>query len=399
MGGRPTSHQAPAPTGFTRDRETRVVYVHLAVWGYFLYGFGPAVALLREEQRVSAAVSALHVSGLALGAIIAGMVCSPAAARVGRGTLMRVGVIGMAAGVALFTASSALPVTLLGATVTGTFAAIVVNMHAPVLTDHHLRAGAAAISEANALTAAIGILGPLAVGAGVVAGVGWRVGILVTLVLGAGAVLYSRGVRLPDRPHGAQGVSAQRVSGALPGRYWAAWLVYLLCVAVEFSMALWGSDLLRIRSGAGDATAAAALMFMVAGMSVGRVVGARLTLRHAADRLLCAALALNAAGFAVFWLSHVTWLSVAGLFVVGLGIAMQFPLNMSRAIAASGGRTDMAAARAGLGGGLAMAAAPFALGLLADTVGLSAAFLLVPALLLAAGAVTVADRAVSARTP
>jgi hypothetical protein len=59
----------------------------------------------------------------------------------------------------------------------------------------------------------------------------------------------------------------------------------------------------------------------------------------------------------------------------------------------------MAAARAGLGGGLAMAAAPFALGLLADTVGLSAAFLLVPALLLAAGAVTVADSAVSARTP
>jgi fucose permease len=169
-------------------------------------------------------------------------------------------------------------------------------------------------------------------------------------------------------------------------------------VAVEFSMALWGSDLLRIRSGAGDATAAAALMFMVAGMSVGRVVGARLALRHAADRLLCAALALNAAGFAVFWLSHATWLSVAGLFVVGLGIAMQFPLNMSRAIAASGGRPDMAAARAGLGGGLAMAAAPFALGLLADAVGLSAAFLLVPVLLLAAGAVTVADSAVSART-
>jgi predicted MFS family arabinose efflux permease len=393
------SDQAPAQTGFTRDRETRVVYLHLAVFGYFLYSFGPAVALLREEQRISAAVSALHVSAFAVGAVIAGIFCSRAAARIRRGTLMRAGLIGMVGGIALFTATAALPVTLLGAAIAGTFASVLVNTHSPVLSDHHPGAGAAAISEANALTAAIGLLGPLALGAGVAVGVGWRAGILVTVVLAAASLAYSRGVRLPDHPRPLSSASPPPPAGTPPGRYWMAWVVFVLCVAVEFSMALWGSDLLRRQSGAGDATAAGAIMFMVAGMAVGRVAGGRLTLRHPADRLLCAALAVNAAGFALFWLSHVTWLSIAGLFVVGLGIAMQFPLNMSRAIAASNGRPDIAAARAGLGGGLAMAAAPFALGLLADTVGLSAAFLLVPVLLLMAAAVTVADGALSARTP
>jgi fucose permease len=75
-----------------------------------------------------------------------------------------------------------------------------------------------------------------------------------------------------------------------------------------------------------------------------------------------------------------------GLFVTGLGVSLHYPLGIARALAASGGRRDQAAARASLGVGLAVGAAPFTLGAVADRVGTHAAFLVVPALLAAAAA-------------
>jgi predicted MFS family arabinose efflux permease len=365
-------------SGLRRDRATRVVYAELAVFGYFLYSFGPAVPLLRTEQGVSAAVSSLHGTALALGAVIAGSTSARAAAMIGRGNLMRLGVVGISAGIVLFTATTFLPLTLLGAMVGGTFASIVVNTHAPILSDHHRLAGPAAISEASALTAAIGVLGPLVIGLSVHFGLGWRGGLLATLVLAVLTLGYSRGVPLPDRRHDDRLDHSAAAIAAEP--YWAAWLVFVLCVGIEFSMMLWASDLLR-HNGLDDGAAAGAILFMVAGMSIGRAIGSRLTARYPIDALLAGALLVNAAGFALFWLSGVAWLSIAGLFVVGLGIAMQFPLNMSRVIAASNGRPDLAAARAGSGAGLAIGAAPFALGLLADTFGITRAFALVPVLL------------------
>jgi fucose permease len=91
-------------------------------------------------------------------------------------------------------------------------------------------------------------------------------------------------------------------------------------------------------------------------------------------------------GFAAFWASTAPMAALTGLVVVGLGIALQYPLGTVRAVAASGGRPDRAAGRLSVAAGLASGIAPFALGALADSIGTHAAFLLVPALLLAAAA-------------
>jgi predicted MFS family arabinose efflux permease len=378
-----------------RDRVTRIVYAELAVFGFFIYGFGPAVPLLRDEQGISSAVSALHGTGLALGAIVAGMLGAPAVALMGRGAVMRVALVGLCAATGLLTASVAVPVTLLGATVAGISAGLLVNTHAAILTDHHGAAAAAAISEANAVAAAVGILGPLALGAGVAIGVGWRAGLLVSVGLAAAALLYSRGTRMPDAPAVARPAPRSRVA-RLPAAYWMAWLIFVLCVAVEFCMTIWASDLLRQRDGLHDGAATTAIFFMVAGMAVGRLTGSRLALRHRPEVLLGVALAVNGAGFALFWLSGVVVLAVVGLFVAGVGMAMQFPLNVSRAIAAAGGRSDVAAARTGIGAGLAIGTAPFALGVLADAVGTAQGMLLVPGLLAAASIVLLASRSANA---
>ena len=368
-------------TGLVRDRVTATVYGTMAVYGYFIYGFSPAVPLLRDEQGVSRAVSALHGTALAVGAVVAGLVGAGLVARCGRGVLLRAGIAAMTAGVVAFTASTALPVTLLGALVAGTAGSVLVNLHSPALTEHHGPAGPAAISEANAVAAGVGLLAPLALGLAATTALGWRAGTLLLVPMAAVVLLAGRRVRLPDPPPApARGPG----SGSLPRAYWLAWGTLVLCIAVEFSMTIWASDLLRERSGLGAGAAAAAITAIIAGMTLGRLAGGRLALRFPVDGLLLAAIALAAAGFGLFWASTVAWLAVLGLLVAGLGIALHFPLGIARAISAAGGRPDLAAARVSLGAGAAIGCGPFVLGALADSFGVHAAFLLVPAMLAAA---------------
>jgi predicted MFS family arabinose efflux permease len=377
-------------SGLERDRATRVVYLHMAVFGYWLYAFGPVVPLLRQDQGLSRSVAGLHGTALAAGSVLAGVVGAALVTRFGRAGVMRAGLVGLAAAVLLITSATALPVTLLGALVGGTLGSLLVNTHSPVLSDHHELAGPAAINEANALAAATGVLSPLVLGTSVALGLGWRVALLGVVPLVVIGLLYSRGVRLPDaRPPTGLPPGAR---ARLPRRYWVSWTVLVLCIAVEFSMTVWASELLRERVGMSAGAAAGSIGLLVLGMSVGRLVGGRLALRLPVDTLLAGSLLVTAVGFAAFWLGRTPWVAVVGLLVVGLGVATQFPLAVTRAIAAARGLADVATARGSLGAGLAIGAAPFALGILADRVGTHVAYLVVPALLLLAGSVLVADR-------
>ena len=52
-----------------RDRRTWLTYGQLGVYGWFLYGFGPALTLLRDEQGFTRTVAGLHGTALALVAL------------------------------------------------------------------------------------------------------------------------------------------------------------------------------------------------------------------------------------------------------------------------------------------------------------------------------------------
>jgi hypothetical protein len=67
-------------------------------------------------------------------------------------------------------------------------------------------------------------------------------------------------------------------------------------------------------------------------------------------------------------------------------------LGVSAALAAAPGNADAAAARLAVGGGGAVLIAPFALGALADRVGIGTAFVVVPILLAAVALALVAGR-------
>jgi fucose permease len=158
----------------------------------------------------------------------------------------------------------------------------------------------------------------------------------------------------------------------------------VMCISLEFCMTIWCSDVLRQRAGLPAGVAATGVTAIVAGMALGRVAGGRIALRRGVDWLLYRALLTTLGGFFLFWISTVGWLSFCGLFVTGLGLALLFPLTISRAIEFSDGRPDLATARTSLGAGLAVGGGPFLLGALADAVGTHRAFLLVPLLAVAA---------------
>jgi fucose permease len=75
---------------------------------------------------------------------------------------------------------------------------------------------------------------------------------------------------------------------------------------------------------------------------------------------------------------------LVGLFVLGLGVALLYPLTLGLAMGAAGTRADTASARAALAGALGILVTPALLGGVADKVGLRLAHLIVPGLVLVA---------------
>lgn len=364
-----------------RDRVTWLVYGSMAVYGYFLYGFGPTVSLVGSDQGVSRAVAGLHGTALAVGAVLAGLGGPLLVGRLGRAVALRVGLLGLGVGTIVYLGGTTTWVTLSGALIAGTFGSIVVNTHSAVLTHQHELLGPAAVSEANALAAGCGLLAPVVIGAAAAVGLGWRAGLLVAAV--AALALAAVALRIPfPRPSGSARAGPGRWrAAAMPQRYWAAWTVLVLCIGTEFSLTFWSSDLLREQVGVSAAVGTSSVAALVAGMTAGRFVGGWWARRRSPDWLLVRSLLLAAAGWLAFWSSAVLWLSLLGLLVLGLGLSVQFPLAISRVIAASEGRPDTATGLASIGAGFAIGTAPFLLGFLADAGGTHRAFLLVPGLL------------------
>ncbi|MFJ8831068.1 MFS transporter [Micromonospora aurantiaca] len=397
-----------------RDRITWLTYAQLGLWGFFLYGFGPVVPLLRDEQGTSAAVAGLHSTGIAVGALAGGALFAPVARRLGRAPAIWLGLAGVAAGVTALGLLRPLPATLAAVAVIATFGMMVVSGVSVVLTARHGPTAPAALTEANAACAGMGILAPLTIGATVDAGLGWRplmaveVG-LITLVALAALTFRVRGpkrapadaaagtpvpvavaTRVPAVPASGQPVySGSGAAVRLPRAYWIAWVLMSVTGSIEVCLSLWTADVLRTHAGLSAGGASAAVAAIVCGMFAGRIAGGRAALRWAPVPLLLGALTVSMAGFALFWGSTVGWLAVTGLVVLGLGNALHYPLAISIALAVAGPAADKAAGWSAYSMGVGFGIAPVALGWVADGVGPHPAFLLLPAFIAVAVLLTV----------
>jgi fucose permease len=368
-----------------RDRITWLIYAQLGVWGYFLYGFGPIVPLLRDENHVSNTVAGLHSTAMAAGSMIGGALAPFLLRRFGRGRAMWGSLAGVAVCAIGFVALRGLEFTLPLAAVITVFGIVLVTGVVAALNERHAAAAPAAITEANAVANGAGLVAPFVIGLTVSAGLGWRPGLLtlVALIGLLGLVALRFRVRLPAGTVGARTPSGQR--RPLGRAYQLAWAMMAVTGSIEAGLSLWSADLLRARDGMSAGAAAQAISAIVAGMFLGRFGGARLALRIAPLRLYFVALLTSAAGFAVFWTTRTPALAVAGLLLLGLGNAMHYPIAIALALKVAPDQPDRAAAVASYSMGVSFGAGPLVLGAAADLVGVRIAFLIVPLLLVAAG--------------
>ena len=377
---------------FPRDRVTVALYGSFVTWGWFLYAFSPAVPLIAAEQGISRGQAGLHGTAMAFGTVTTGMISAAFAARYGRRAQSLIGGGFIVAGVALLMSGGTLAVTLPAVFVAAIGGNLTISAAQPALSVHHGVAGPGAVTEANAMSAAFGLLAPLAVGASVAGGWGWRPAVALTMVLAVVTALLM--MRLPadgalgrgtrTRPAAHDDAAAVRTRG-FSTAFWCFWVALVCGVAIEFSTTFWASDLLASRAGASPSVATASVSALVAGMCVSRFVVGPLAVRKAPEKLLLIGFATAGLGWLVFWLATNPVLAMAGLVLAGMGYGTHYPLAVSLALRSSDGRPDQAQGRTSLGVGGAVALSPFLLGALADEFGAHLAFLLVPVLIVVGG--------------
>ncbi|GAA2913682.1 MFS transporter [Streptosporangium fragile] len=372
---------AIAPVRLNRDRATWLIYLQLGVFATYLYGLSAVLPLLRLDQGVSQTVAGLHGTAMAVGGIITGLALPWLTRRIGRRAVVWTGLAGMNVGVLLVAASTALPATLLGYGIASGMASITLYTAMAALDDHHGPAGPAAISEANAVCVIVGIGVPFVVSAAAQSAFGWRAALLVPPLLTVLLALAMGRVWMPERDGDGEQDAVSRGGARFGWRFYLAGSVLFCCVAMEFCFNLWAAKLFSDQTGLSAAVAATALTAFTGGMAAGRLAGGWLALRVPPTALFVGALLLTGVGWAIFWLSSSPVFSYAGLALSGLGVALHFPLALSRVLAASGGRPDQASAIASIFSGLAVGIGPFLLGALADGFGTQQAFLMVPALI------------------
>lgn len=387
------------PAGsYRRDDITWLLIGLQAFYNASLNILGPLMPYVRDELDLSYTVGSLHFSGVAAGMIVGGMAGDRLVARIGRRATAWTGVAGILAGMAGLAAGSSALVTILAVFLPmGCLGSLLLVVLGASMSDHHGPNRALGISEANMAAAFAAGVAPLAIGAAAALGLGWRAALLFpALWAGALALRFGRAGFPPAAARPRLGYA----SGALPLGYWLYWATVVLVVAVEFGLIYFGADFLHSVAGMSKGAAATTMSLFLWGMLAGRIAGRKVLSTLPARRVLPVAMALTLAGFVVYWAQPGPLVSVAGLFVAGLGVANLYPLCLTLAFEAAPGQSDAAGARLTFASGSAILAAPLLLGALSDLAGIRAAYVIVPLfVLIGYVTLTLGNRATAASDP
>jgi len=370
------NQKRPETDSFVRDAPTVLSYAALGCYSFWLYSFGPAVTLLREELTFSYTLLGIYSVLWSVGAALAGAGFAWVARRLARGVLFWCSALATVAGAALFTLGGGVPVTLVAAGLFGLAGTMLLTVIQAILSDRHGSRRDRALTEANIGAGASAVFAPLVLGV-LAASVGWRAAFALPAVVLVLLYLRYRREPLPAAPR----QQAAERAGGLPMACWLFAVLTAVSSAVEFCLVYFGPQML-LGTGLSAAAAGTALSSNYLGILIGRLLGARLSRRPGRSvALLYASLALTGGGFVLFWLTDRPAVAVLGLFLCGAGIANLYPLALALTLDAARGREDRANARSQLILGVVAAASPYLLGTLADRYGLAAAFALEPVLI------------------
>jgi len=377
------------PKQFVRDKPTLISYAQASCFGWLIFGSGPAINFLRDDLHLSRAMASAHSLGMSIGGITAGLTAQKLIHRYGRGWLLRWASIVLALGILLFTIGRVVPITLFGFTLCFLGGVTIVQSTAAFLSHHQGRFASAAISELHGVAAGFGLLSPVVIGLCVTYGFGWRIGMVVGAVATVVVELFrGRDTASYGLPFSAdEEVLGHDVPGPLPKAFWWACIAMICTSGVEYAVLLWSSDYLRTNGGLAKGASAVALGCVVGAMAIGRLAGSVLTKRIPSEHLYLGSLLLALTGFLGFWATSTPAIMIVFLTVTGFGLSLHFPFGIERSIKVSAGRADRATTRIAIATAISSGIAPFSIGVLADHIGVSKAFLVVPGALIVALAV------------
>jgi MFS transporter, DHA1 family, inner membrane transport protein len=358
-----------------RDLATWYSYLALGFFTYLLTIQGNILPFLKQELDLSYRVVSLHSAAIAAGMIAVGLLGDRVVRRFGRRVALALGAMGAAAGAVLLCLAPFAWASIASCALIGALGALIPAVVPALLADLHGPRRHVAITEASAASYAFAMTAPLLTSLSIAVLAGWRPAVLAGALLGVLILVACRRAAIVDAVR-----TDTSAATSLPVAYWAYWCLLVTVIAIEFCVLLWAPTFLGRVAGLPQAHAASAAAAFALAMLLGRTAGSGVVRHVRPQRLFAIALLVTALGFLLYWGAGTPLLAVIGLFVLGLGVALLYPLTLGFAIGAAGERGDTASARFMLAAGLAIASMPVLLGALADEVGLRSAHLLVPAL-------------------
>jgi fucose permease len=392
-----TLRMPPAVEAYTIGRGllTWQLYLLLGFFQFVVNLQGNIFPFLKVELNISYRTIGFHSTAFACGIILVGVFGPWFIRRFDRGRMLKAAVLGFAIAAVLLCLAPAASVSLASFALLGMSGAFIPTIVFSTLADVHAERRAVAFNEGTAVASIFGILAPILTGLCVYAGLGWRSAALVGVAFGIALLASLARVRVPGSE---AATTAPREM--LPAVYWAYWTALGFGIATEFCVLLWAPTFLESVVGLSTVGAATAAVAFALAMAIGRLIGSRILRTIAVPRLLVAAVAVALLGFSFYWGMSNSVASIAGLFVLGFGISLFYPLVFGQTIGAvSVAQHDRASARGAIAAGVAVLTMPGLLGELAGHAGLHAAHLLVPILIVAMLAAFLVGRKLEGRHP
>ena len=365
-------------TSTEQFRWDRLTYASALGYALLVCGLSVGVVLgeLRHQFHLSGVIAALHGSTFGFASISAGLFGVRVVDRLGRRTSLATSAVALATGIMMFCLGPAWPITLAGTALAGLGGALLVMVMPGLISDHHGENRAAAFAAVNGAPGLAGVTFSLVVGAALALHWSWRPPyLIVTAVIALALVKVAWPVSIPEAP--------RRVDFSLACMrdrdVFVPWLHIVNAVFTEFAVGVWAATYLKeVGHASGGQAAALAGVFGVM-MFLSRHF-LPTTMRYFGEATVTVSFAVLVVGALVMCFAPGLLPRVGGLILVGLGGAPLYPLTVDRLYASAEHKIDSISLGAIciLASGTAVTLGPLTLGVLADSVGLRLALLIVP---------------------
>ncbi|MEA3184694.1 MAG: hypothetical protein QOJ74_1171 [Ilumatobacteraceae bacterium] len=359
-------------------RWDRLTYSSALGYALLVGGLSVGVVLgeLRHQFHLSGVIAALHGSTFGFASILAGIFGVRVVDWLGRRTSLATSAVAIASGVTMFCLGPAWPVTLAGTALAGMGGALLVMVMPALISDHHGQHRAAAFAAVNGAPGLAGVSFSLLVGAALALHWSWRPPYLIlTGLIGLILTAVAWPVSVPESPR----KSDFSLAYLRQRDVFVPWLHIVNAVFSEFAVGVWAATYLKeVGHASGGQAAALAGVFGVMMFCCRLVLPA--LMRVFGDATISVSFSVLAVGALVMCFAPGLLPRVIGLVIVGFGGAPLYPLTVDRLYASAEHKIDSISLGAIciLASGTAVTLGPLTLGVLADSVGLRKAMLIVP---------------------